>query len=398
MYNVNTYGIGRFNGVAANFGPSSGKPAGRIRGFDGLRAIAFLLVFVSHKVYFAHATCVGDIGVWLFFVLSGFLITTILAGSRSAIEEDCGSIYGSLWRFYLRRVARIFPPYYLLLALVAVISVVIPIDYFGISEKIAYVLFGTNFLVAWRDHWIGDFGHFWSLAVEEQFYLAFAPLILFVPRRYTLNVCVAVVIIGLITKAALHTQGAPAISVDVNSLVDFALIGFGGVVALNATRPAPKWFIGGGAQLAVFGLYLALAATFGTSSYIWPLAGKLVAILVGLLLFQIFQSQNTLFVAFLETIPLRHIGRISYGAYLIHPFVHFDLLQPLLHHIAAGQAPRYGQVLAELGVSLVVASLSWRYLERPIIGWAARVTSFDNGQQTLRITVSRIAEREPGRA
>jgi peptidoglycan/LPS O-acetylase OafA/YrhL len=162
----------------------------------------------------------------------------------------------------------------------------------------------------------------------------------------------------------------------------------GGIVALNANRRVPKWFIGGGAQVVVFGLYLALAATFGTSSYIWPLAGKLAAILVGLLLFQVFQNQNTLFVAFLETMPLRYIGRISYGAYLIHPFVHFDLLQPMLHHIATGQAPRYVQVLAELGVSLVVASLSWRYLERPIIGWAARVTSAANSQQTVTITVS----------
>src|ERR1700677_2859176 len=129
MYNVNTYGSAGFNGVTANSGPAAGERVGRIRGFDGLRAIAFLLVFVSHKVYFAHATCVGDIGVWLFFVLSGFLITTILARSRCEIEEGCSSIYGSLWRFYLRRVARIFPTYYLLLALVAVISIAIPIDY-----------------------------------------------------------------------------------------------------------------------------------------------------------------------------------------------------------------------------------------------------------------------------
>jgi peptidoglycan/LPS O-acetylase OafA/YrhL len=79
---------------------------GRIRGFDGLRAIAFLLVFASHKIHLQQLDSFGDIGVWLFFVLSGFLITRILASSRIEIETGLCTVSNSLGDFYLRRGRR----------------------------------------------------------------------------------------------------------------------------------------------------------------------------------------------------------------------------------------------------------------------------------------------------
>ena len=347
----------------------------RIRGFDGLRALAFLLVFISHKVNFAHADSFGDVGVWLFFALSGFLITRILAQSRSEIEDGLSTVAGSLGSFYLRRTARIFPPYYFLLASITLAAVFVPIDHFGALERVAYYLYGTNILIAARDQWIGDFGHFWTLAVEEQFYLAFAPLVLLVPRRHTLKVCLAMVLTGVLTKVALEAARAPAVAIDVNSLANFALLGFGGVVGLKADWSVAKRLTGGAAQAVVLGLYLALPTVFGTWPHLWPLLGKLSVILAGSLLLQIFQGQKTWFVAFLESAPLRSVGRISYGAYLIHKFIHFSIAENLLLSIGAGPAPRYVQVLCELVASLIIASLSWRYLERPIVAWAARMTS-----------------------
>jgi peptidoglycan/LPS O-acetylase OafA/YrhL len=348
---------------------------GRIRGFDGLRAIAFLLVFVSHKVKFGKADSFGDVGVWLFFVLSGFLITRILARARTETESGSSTFRNGLGRFYLRRTARIFPPYYLLLAFFAAVSLFIPIDYFGRSEKLAYFFYFTNILVAHRSQWIGDFGHFWSLAVEEQFYLAFAPLVLLTPRRHTASVCLAVVLVGIVAKIALEISAASPVSIDVNSLINFALIGMGGAIGLNASRPAPKWFIGSSAQVAVLSLYLALPVVFGAWPYLWPLLGKLSAVLVGVLLFQIFQGQRSWFVAILEGALLQKLGRISYGAYLIHPFLHFSVIEHLLQHVGVRTTPRPIQVLAELAASLLFAAASWRYVEKPIIAWAARATS-----------------------
>ena len=347
----------------------------RIRGFDGLRAIAFLLVFISHKVYFSHAGSVGDVGVWLFFVLSGFLIIRILAQLRSRIEDGRATVLGSLGDFYLRRTARIFPPYYLLLTCITLAALLVPIDYFDGSEKLTYVLYGTNILIADRGQWIGDFGHFWTLAVEEQFYLAFAPLVLLVPRRHTFKACIAIILTGVLTKVVLEAAHASRVSIDVNSVVNFTLIGFGGVVGLKAGWPALKRVAVGVPQAAVLGLYLALPMAFGTWPRLWPLLGKGGAVLVGILLLQIFQGQRTWFVGILESAPLRYVGRISYGAYLIHKFVHFSILENVLHNLGVGSAPRYVQVLGELAASLVLAGLSWRYLEQPIITWAARMTS-----------------------
>jgi peptidoglycan/LPS O-acetylase OafA/YrhL len=347
--------------------------AGRIRGFDGLRAIAFLLVFISHKIHFAQGDSIGSAGVWLFFVLSGFLITRILANSRTDIERGTATVSSSLWRFYLRRTARIFPPYYLLLAFFFVASFFVTIDHFWGAEKLAYLLYATNFLIAARNSWVGDFGHFWSLAVEEQFYLVFAPIVLLAPRKHTISVCIAIIATGLATKITLEARGAPEVPIDVNSLINFTLLGFGGVIGLMGRPPASKLLIGGGAQVAVLSLYLALPAVFGTWPLVWPLLGKLSAVLVGILLFQIFHGQQSWLVTALESSPLRKIGRISYGAYLIHPFLHYSAIEDLLRRFDVGvAAPRPAQVLAELAATLILAGTSWYFLERPIIAWAAR--------------------------
>lgn len=351
------------------------KQNDRIRGFDGLRAIAFLLVFASHKIYFAHADSIGDIGVWLFFVLSGFLIARILARSRLEVENGSASVYDGLARFYLRRTARIFPPYYLLLILITLISVFVPIANFGRSEKVAYFLYGTNILIAQRSYWIGDFGHLWSLAIEEQFYLLFAPLVLLTPRRHTASICLTMVAVGVATKIVLELAHVSPVAIDVNSLINFALIGLGGVIGLNAGVPVPKWLTAGSAQVLVLCAYVALPLTFGTWPQLWPLVGRLSAILVAALLFQIFNSQRSWFVAILDSAPLRNIGRVSYGAYLIHHFLHFSSIESVVQRIGVTATPRAVQVLAELAASIILAALSWRYLEQPTIALAARKSS-----------------------
>ncbi len=143
-----------------------------IPGLDGLRAVSILLVFFDHAGLERFAS--GDLGVTVFFFLSGFLITTMLRRER----ERTGAV--SLRRFYLRRALRIWPPFYLVLGL-AVLGAALgaypaPLDPATIAAQALHVsnyalyLFGTS-------RTIPGTAVFWSLAVEEHFYLVF-PLLL----------------------------------------------------------------------------------------------------------------------------------------------------------------------------------------------------------------------------
>jgi peptidoglycan/LPS O-acetylase OafA/YrhL len=151
---------------------------GRIPGLDGLRAVSIAIVLWAHSTGTLHMPRLsigvfGDLGVRTFFVISGFLITTLL---RTEYEK-----YGriSLTGFYIRRVYRIFPAFYVYLAVILVVAalgwITVP------AEDVAFAATYTMNFHAERTWWLG---HLWSLAVEEQFYLMW-PLVLSLlkPRR-----------------------------------------------------------------------------------------------------------------------------------------------------------------------------------------------------------------------
>src|SRR5262249_12886567 len=150
-----------------------GPSTERILGFDGLRAIAFLLVFVSHKVPLAVTERYGHIGVWLFFVLSGFLITRILMLSRHAIENRREGLRSHLFNFWTRRSLRILPIYYVFLAVMTLLARLGLAEVGPIKRQLANVFFISNFYIE-KNGWNSGLGHLWSLAVEEQFYILLA--------------------------------------------------------------------------------------------------------------------------------------------------------------------------------------------------------------------------------
>jgi peptidoglycan/LPS O-acetylase OafA/YrhL len=139
---------------------------GRIPGLDGLRAISILIVLCAHSAgtpnwpSWLHVSVFGDLGVRTFFVISGFLITTLLLaeyGKRGRI---------SLRDFYIRRVYRIFPAFYVYLGILLIITALGFIELPG--HDVAFAATYTMNFHAERTWWLG---HLWSLAVEEQFYL-----------------------------------------------------------------------------------------------------------------------------------------------------------------------------------------------------------------------------------
>lgn len=377
---------------------TTAQPANtRIAGFDGVRAIAFFLVFISHKLTISHHDVYGSVGVWTFFVLSGLLITAILSEMREQVEAGLNKSWRAIRDFYLRRSARIFPLYYACLAVFAAASLFTHFDGFTLLDGSAYALYGTDILFgAIPNGNFGHFGHLWSLSVEEQFYLIFAPLLLFTPRKYLVQVCTAFIGLAIITKITLVEAGFDVNTIYVNPIINFGLLALGGLVAAASKVTPPRWLVGGPAQ-AVSGLALLLIPIFlGGYRDAWNNWAMLVGLIAALFLFQIARGQSTPVVRLLDWWPLRTLGRVSYGAYLFHQFVHFYNIESVLHKLHINvETPFPIQVAVEFAVTIALATLSWNVFERPILQWAARMTPRE-GRESSRATAVLAPERATG--
>jgi peptidoglycan/LPS O-acetylase OafA/YrhL len=344
----------------------------RIHGFDGLRAIAFLLVFVSHKAPTALTERYGTAGVWLFFVLSGFLITRILSQSSSEIEAGNTTFFSRLLDFYVHRTLRIFPIYYLFLAVVMALGIFGLMDIGTKGRQLANLFFLSNVYVEYRG-WANDLGHLWSLAVEEQFYLFFAPLALALPQRRLPFLCISIIFLSVATHLVLLSRGSWHISFDVNSFVNFGLLGLGGIAGLYADRRLPSWLVSDVAIVVTFCLFL-VAPIFMSEPWQYLHLGRISGFAIALLLVQIYQNQQGLASSYLNSRPLREIGVISYGAYLIHPVIH---LSGILNFFGIRASfPLWVSMIFELSVTLALAEISWRFLEKPVKGTSDQVLRF----------------------
>jgi len=187
-------------------------PAHRISALDGLRAISIVLVVLGHLVGTRNMPLPADsilgqfveFGVRVFFVISGFLITTLIF----AEQERTGSL--SLRQFYIRRTYRIFPAFYAYLAVVAALSALGFVQLLE-GDLLAAASYTMNFHRprAW------DLGHLWSLSVEEQFYLLWPAIVLVAKKRRALHI------------ATLALLAAPAIRVGVWVLMPNHRLGIG---------------------------------------------------------------------------------------------------------------------------------------------------------------------------
>ena len=174
-----------------------------MRQLDGVRALAVFAVIASHWTTYHPFWFNGTVGVQLFFVISGFLITGILLDARERAARERVTRRSVLWRFYARRFLRIFPLFYgtLLVTYVA--------GFQAVRSTIAWhVAYLSNALFASRGAWLGEVSHFWSLAVEEQFYLVWPVVLLACRRRLVLPLLIVAVasapVFRLVGDAALH--------------------------------------------------------------------------------------------------------------------------------------------------------------------------------------------------
>ncbi len=347
------------------------REARYVRGLDGLRALAVILVFLSHKAH-VQAVDIGRLGVWTFFLISGFLIVGELHRSRLAVERGTTGRRRALRVFLGKRARRILPVYYLLLAALAIAHATVyqrGVD-LGLAWHAAFL--SNLWIGVIRNGWPGSTSHFWSLAVEQQFYLI-APVVLLATRASRhLACCAASVALAAFGHLLLVREGASPVLIYAFSPWNFALIALGGIGGIARSRgiaPGPRvaaalsW---GGAAGVAFCLTLPRLMPGGAGG----LTDLGLAVALGCLLFWLVNRPDALLATLLERAPLAYLGTISYGFYLFHNLVpaHFGALPGLYHRLHL--PPMLQILLADLLQFLLAAlcaHLSWRYLERRLL-------------------------------
>ncbi len=385
--------------VQLGAGPASDAAlsASHIPSLDGLRGVAVLLVMVSHFAILAPgsplqevligAARIGWIGVDLFFVLSGFLITGILVDSRGS--------QGYFRRFYARRTLRIFPLYY---AFVLLVLVAWPrLSGSALTswrDELTFFAYGSNILFAFVG-WEGMPGHtthLWSLAVEEQFYLLW-PLVVFgvAPQRLW-RICVGLIAAAWASRAALAYVFPDGIAGYALLPARMDALAMGSLLAVAVREPGWQDRLRRWALPATAIAVSLLAVTAALSPLLRPNEGPFppLALHVQLLAYPAFDLLSLALVggcviafaegrrSFLDAGWLRAFGRYSYALYLLH----IPLRNVLVNSVFPGGRlpPLLGSVLLTqvlviicgIAVTYVFALVSWYAFERHFLRLKSR--------------------------
>ena len=336
--------------------PRSETPS-HIPELDGLRGIAVLSVMVMHFYDpVAHLRPLGALsrvieqgagGVDLFFVLSGFLITGILTGSRGAMN------YFRV--FYARRALRILPLY---ICVVGLFFVSLPLLHrFGFdmetrpSQQIWFWTFLANWPQALGDHRGAQLAHLWSVAIEEQFYFLWSLVVWVTAPRHMRGVIVSLIAVCLALRAAAQVAG---MGNDLSYFSTFTHMDGLLLGSLLALEPGFRRWVGrwGVLILLVCVPVCLWSPNLAVSLTAWSLMST-AAIALGL----------TRPAAFLRWSWLRQAGKYSYAMYLLHYLVH-GALPPLsrrMHPLPFALLSIFGGI----AISYLLARLSWRWIEEP---------------------------------
>lgn len=314
---------------------------------DGVRALAILLVIVFH--FFQHRplpgsslalrlvklTYLGSNGVDLFFVLSGFLITGILIEARGRRQ--------ALRNFYMRRVLRIFPLYY---GFLFVIYVLLPLFHLArhvpFGDQWWFWTYCSNIQATFSQRFPDGPGHFWSLAIEEHFYLVWPFLVLRCPPRKLPWVCGSIIIAAIGFRAALQAGG---FNPYYFTLCRMDALAFGALLAaLIRTPEGPAGLRKWSTRLLLWALpVLAVSYFLLTGSGSGPLQ-VLKYTFIGVLcsafiVFAITAKPQAPMSRTLSTRTLGQIGKYSYGMYVLHPAIIAALQERTLQYPVVATLP-----------------------------------------------------------
>ncbi len=351
---------------------------------DGWRAIAILLVIINHggMFYFSdQGPCPSPrlesysirctVGVDIFFAISGFLICTLLLRER----QKTGGI--NLRSFYTRRVFRILPPYLLYLAVITLLSAA-GLIIVQKREVLACLFFYRNYLPAVQTRDIGWYtGQFWSLAVEEHFYLLWPAMLLFLRRRRAAIAAVVLIIAIAIWRALeLRFELLPLTGEILDHRTDWRLdsLLYGCILAIAFTSNSGIAWLKSRTNFAVWftccvALVILTADFFARSRLREAMVHTLRPPLFAVLVVATVVHPEWLVARVLEDARLRWIGRISYSLYIWQQF--FLVIYKVPRPLPLG---RWQETPLSLISILACATASYYLVEQPLIRLGHRLT------------------------
>jgi peptidoglycan/LPS O-acetylase OafA/YrhL len=357
--------------------PAPVRRLGWVPELDGLRGVAVLLVVLSHGFVIGFRTRFsvvnnvfrgGFLGVNIFFVLSGFLITALL------LREQADRGHVRFGTFYAGRALRLLPALYVLLAAhVVYVAVTHPFPFENELVSVrAGVFYYFNWQVVWDVHKVAtDLGHLWSLSIEEQFYLVWpAVLIVFLGLRHRARtvtaVLIAVIVIIAVNRGLLwHPAAWQELLNRTDTQADGLFVG-ALLAALWVRRRTPSRGLVLTGWIAFGVIALSVELVRGDRSFYFYGGSTLFAVAVAALILATLET-NWPVNRLLRLAPLRAIGRVSYGLYLWH----YPIFWVVARYGAAWPVP----VPAIVGFTAAGTAtvLSWVLVEQPALRWKRRL-------------------------
>jgi peptidoglycan/LPS O-acetylase OafA/YrhL len=361
------------------------------KSLNTFRAFAFLSIYLFHSVNFGF----GYLGVNAFFVLSGYLITPILLKTKSTFP----SFKDYLVNFYGRRFFRIFPPYYLYLLIITVLIYIMGWqnigDYKAFLAQLPWTItYMYNFYHASTWYFTNELVvHFWSLAVEEQFYIVWPVLLFFIPKSKLKATLITLIIAGPIIRYLtaltiehhlfwfINPWKEMVIYVSPFSHIDAFVMGGFFSLYLREYVPSTKLILG--SFLGVIGVgiittilfsanfKLSLLASLGYDSfmkdsykYIWGYSAF--SLLFSILLLRL--NKRDFWPAMFENNVLDYLGKISYGLYIYH----FVILKWIVNYVDTWNLKgiwmhrAFSSVIA-LILTIIVSIISYEFFEKKLL-------------------------------